>query len=240
MTDTPFIQHLIELRQRLVKALLSVLLVFLCLAYFSQDIYHWLSIPLLKALPAGASMIATDVAAPFLAPFKLTLVVSFFIAIPWVLFQLWQFITPGLYQSEKRLIVPLVISSTILFYAGIAFSYFIVFPVIFEFFSQIAPQGVTISTDISSYLSFVLKLFFAFGLAFEIPIVIILLCWTGATTPDALKQKRPYVFVGAFIIGMLLTPPDVLSQILLAIPMWFLFEVGLIVGSIMLAKRPSE
>lgn len=240
MTDAPLIQHLIELRGRIISAIVSVLLIFLCLAYFSQEIYEWLAKPLLAVMPQGSSMIATDVAAPFLAPFKLTLFVSFFVALPWVLFQLWQFIAPGLYQSEKKLVLPLVCASTLLFYGGVAFSYFLVFPVIFEFLTQVAPEGVVVSTDISSYLSFVLKLFFAFGLAFEIPILIIVLCRTGAIEPTALAQKRPYIIVGAFVLGMLLTPPDVFSQIMLAVPTWLLFELGLIIGKFITPKTQSD
>jgi sec-independent protein translocase protein TatC len=177
-------------------------------------------------------MIATDVASPFFAPFKLTLVLSLFIAMPFVLYQVWSFVAPGLYSNEKRLIAPLMLGSTLLFYSGIAFAYFIVFPVVFAFFTSVAPEGVVIATDISSYLDFILKLFFAFGAAFEIPIAIILMCWTGMTTPDSLREKRPYVVVGAFVVGMLLTPPDIISQSMLAIPMLILFEVGIIIASL--------
>ncbi len=232
MTETQsLIAHLIELRSRILKALLSVLLVFLCLAYFAQDIYHWLARPLLNVLPENATMIATDVASPFFAPFKLTLIVSFFIAIPYVLYQIWAFIAPGLYRNEKRMIAPLLVSSSLLFYAGMAFAYFVVFPLAFAFFTSVAPAGVTVATDINSYLTFVLKLFFAFGLSFEIPVAIVLLCWTGVTSPQQLRAKRPYVVVVAFIVGMLLTPPDVISQTLLAIPMWLLFEFGVWISS---------
>jgi sec-independent protein translocase protein TatC len=224
------IAHLIELRSRVLKALLSVLAIFLCLVYFAQDLYRYLAMPLVASLPEGASMIATDVASPFLAPFKLTLVLSFFVAIPFVLFQIWAFIAPGLYRSEKKLIAPLLASSTLLFYAGMAFAYFVVFPLAFMFFNSVAPEGVLVSTDISSYLNFVLKLFFAFGIAFEIPIAVILMCWTGVTTAEKLAKKRPYVIVGAFFVGMLLTPPDVISQTLLAVPMWILFEIGVLIG----------
>jgi len=232
MSDhSTFVSHLIELRSRILKALLSVVVVFLCLAYFAQDLYHFVAQPLLASMPENATMIATDVASPFFAPFKLTLVLSFFIAIPVVLYQVWGFIAPGLYRNEKKLVAPLLVSSTLLFYAGMAFAYFVVFPLAFAFFNSVAPEGVLVSTDISSYLNFVLKLFFAFGLAFEIPVAIILMCWTGVTTADSLRQKRPYVFVGAFVVGMLLTPPDVISQTLLALPMWLLFEVGVVIGA---------
>ncbi|MCB5227292.1 twin-arginine translocase subunit TatC [Alishewanella sp. 16-MA] len=219
--------HLIELRNRILRSVIAVLLVFLCLAYFARDIYALLAKPLLAVLPEGTSMIATDVAAPFFAPFKLTFMVSICLAIPYILLQVWQFIAPALYSREKRLMAPLVASSTLLFYGGIAFAYFIVFPLVFAFFTSVAPEGVTIATDITSYLDFVLKLFFAFGLSFEIPIAILLLVWSGSVSRATLAEKRPYIIVGAFILGMLLTPPDVLSQTLLAIPMWMLFEVGL-------------
>ncbi|ABZ78424.1 Sec-independent protein translocase, TatC subunit [Shewanella halifaxensis HAW-EB4] len=226
----PLISHLLELRTKLLKAIGSVLLVFICLVYWANDIYHFMATPLMHALPESSSMIATDVAAPFFAPFKLTLVLSFFVAVPYVLYQVWSFVAPGLYKHEKRLVMPLLASSTFLFYLGIAFAYYIVFPVVFGFFTSAAPEGVEVATDISSYLNFILKLFFAFGLAFEIPIAVILLCWAGVTTPDDLKEKRPYIVVGAFVIGMLLTPPDIISQTMLAIPMLILFEGGLLVA----------
>jgi sec-independent protein translocase protein TatC len=200
--------------------------------YFAQDIYQYLALPLLDTMPEGSRMIATDVASPFFAPFKLTLVLSVFLAVPFILFQIWSFVAPGLYRNEKRLVVPLMLGSTLLFYGGIAFAYFIVFPVVFAFFSSVAPEGVEIATDISSYLDFVLKLFFAFGAAFEIPIAIVLMCWTGITTPENLRQKRAYVAVGAFVIGMLLTPPDIISQTMLAIPMLILFEIGIMVSTL--------
>jgi sec-independent protein translocase protein TatC len=241
MSDTNnLISHLIELRSRILKALLSVLVVFVCLAAFAQDLYQLLAMPLLDAMPENATMIATDVASPFFAPFKLTLVLSFFIAIPYVLYQVWGFVAPGLYRNEKKLVAPLLLSSTLLFYAGMAFAYFVVFPLAFAFFTSVAPEGVTVSTDISSYLNFVLKLFFAFGVSFEIPIAIILLCWTGVTDAKSLRAKRPFVVVGAFVLGMLLTPPDVISQTLLAIPMWLLFEVGVIIGGIYVRKAPED
>ena len=238
--ENSLISHLIELRSRLLRAVLSVFLVFVCLAYFSNDLYQLLAQPLLRTLPVNSSMIATDVASPFFAPFKLTLVLSFFIAIPYVLYQVWGFVAPGLYRNEKRLVAPLLLSSTLLFYAGMAFAYFVVFPIAFAFFTSVAPEGVTVSTDISSYLNFVLKLFFAFGVSFEIPIAIILMCWTGVTDAKSLRAKRPYVVVGAFVVGMLLTPPDVISQTLLAIPMWLLFEVGVIVGGFYAGKTPKD
>ena len=224
--------HLLELRTRLLHAVLGVLVVFCSLIYFAQDIYQYVAKPLLAVMPEGTQMIATDVASPFFTPFKLTIVLSIFLAMPYILYQLWSFIAPGLYKHEKRLMAPLMLGSTLLFYGGIAFAYYVVFPVAFAFFSSVAPDGVTIATDISSYLDFVLKLFFAFGAAFEIPIAIILLCWTGVTTPASLRTKRPYIVVGAFVVGMLLTPPDIISQTMLALPMLLLFELGIIIASV--------
>ncbi len=234
----PLISHLLELRTKLLRAIGSVLLVFICLVYWANDIYHYMATPLMQALPESSSMIATDVAAPFFAPFKLTLVLSFFVAVPYVLYQVWSFVAPGLYKHEKRLVVPLLASSTLLFYLGIAFAYYIVFPVVFGFFTSVAPEGVEVATDISSYLNFILKLFFAFGLAFEIPVAVILLCWAGVTTPEELKEKRPYIVVGAFVVGMLLTPPDIISQTMLAIPMLILFEGGLLAARFY--SKPDE
>ncbi|MCL1142140.1 twin-arginine translocase subunit TatC [Shewanella gaetbuli] len=236
----PLISHLLELRNKLLKAIGSVLLVFIATVYWANDIYHYVALPLMQSLPETGSMIATDVAAPFFAPFKLTLVLSFFVAIPYVLFQIWSFVAPGLYKHEKRLIVPLLASSTLLFYLGIAFAYYVVFPVVFGFFTSVAPDGVQVATDISSYLSFILKLFFAFGLAFEIPVAVVLLCWAGVTTPAELRQKRPYIVVGAFVIGMLLTPPDIISQTMLAIPMLLLFEGGLLAAKMYTPKEDEQ
>jgi sec-independent protein translocase protein TatC len=230
-TSYTLFDHLLELRNRLLHAVAGVLIVFCSLIYFAQDIYQFVAQPLLATMPQGTQMIATDVASPFFAPFKLTIVLSVFIAMPYILYQVWSFVAPGLYKNEKRLVAPLMLGSTLLFYSGIAFAYFIVFPVVFAFFNSVAPEGVTIATDISSYLDFVLKLFFAFGAAFEIPIAIILMCWTGVTTPESLKAKRPYVAVGAFVVGMLLTPPDIISQTMLAVPMLLLFEVGIFIAS---------
>jgi sec-independent protein translocase protein TatC len=232
--------HLLELRTRILHAVLGVLIVFCSLVYFAQDIYQFVAQPLLATMPEGSQMIATDVASPFFAPFKLTIVISIFIAMPFILYQIWSFVAPGLYKNEKRLVAPLMLGSTLLFYSGIAFAYFVVFPVVFAFFSSVAPEGVVIATDISSYLDFILKLFFAFGAAFEIPIAIILMCWTGITTPQSLREKRPYVVVGAFILGMLLTPPDIISQTMLAIPMLLLFETGIIIASFYYKKDDDE
>ncbi|MGG2299757.1 twin-arginine translocase subunit TatC [Aeromonas veronii] len=238
--EQPLISHLVELRTRLLRSITAILVVFLALIYFSNNIYDFVAQPLLSQLPEGTSMIATDVATPFLTPIKLTLVVSFFVAIPYLLYQAWAFIAPGLYQHERRLIMPLVVSSALLFYAGMAFAYYVVFPLVFGFFTSTAPAGVTVATDIASYLDFVLTLFFAFGVAFEIPVATILLCWTGVTTPQNLKEKRPYVVVGVFVVGMLLTPPDVFSQTLLAIPMWALWEIGLFFARFYVKKEDEE
>ncbi len=224
----------------MLRALLAVLVMFICLFPFANDIYAFVSEPLRAILPPGAGMIATDVASLFFTPFKLTLVVAIFLSMPYVLYQAWSFIAPGMYRHEKRLAVPLLASSVLLFYAGAAFAYFIVFPLIFAFFTSVAPTDVTIMTDINSYLDFVLKLFFAFGLAFEIPIAAILLIWTGITTPEALASKRRYVIVGCFVVGVVLTPPDVFSQSLLAIPMWLLFEVGVYFGRLMQRSPPPD
>lgn len=223
----PLISHLLELRNRLLRALAAVLVVFLGLIYFSNEIYEFVSKPLVDRLPEGATMIATDVASPFFTPLKLTLISAVFLSVPLILYQVWAFVAPGLYKHERRLIMPLMFSSSLLFYCGVAFAYFIVFPLVFGFFTAISLGGVEFATDISSYLDFVLALFLAFGIAFEVPVAIILLCWTGATTPQSLREKRPYIVVMAFIVGMLLTPPDIISQTLLAIPMCLLFEVGL-------------
>ncbi|MFK7862444.1 MAG: twin-arginine translocase subunit TatC [Granulosicoccus sp.] len=222
-----FISHLIELRDRLVKMLLAVGILFLSLFWFSDKIYTALAAPLLKHLP-DSQMIAIDVAAPFFIPFKLTLMLCVFLAVPYLLYQIWSFVAPGLYAHEKKLVVPLLVSSTLLFYLGVAFAYFVVFPLVFGFFTSVAPEGVTVSTDIGRYLDFVITLFFAFGIAFEVPVATVLVVAVGITTPEQLVKIRPYVFVAAFIIGMFLTPPDMISQTLLAIPMWLLYEVGII------------
>lgn len=228
--SAPLVQHLVELRNRLLYILAALLLVFIALLNFANDIYAYVATPLQKFLPDGASMIATEVASPFLTPFKLTFFVAFIISVPFILYQIWGFLAPGLYRHEKKLVAPLIISSVLLFYGGIAFAYFIVFPLVFGFFASMAPEGVTVMTDIGSYLDFVLKLFVAFGVAFEIPIATVLMIRSGIMSADSLANKRPYVIVSCFIMGMFLTPPDVVSQLLLAIPMWLLFEAGLFLG----------
>ncbi len=236
--EQPFLSHLVELRIRLVRAGIGVLIVFLLLAPFANSIYHTLAEPLLAQLPTGHEMVAIDPVAPFLTPVKLSLVLALFIAIPWTLYQAWAFVAPGLYQHEKRLVVPLIVSSTALFYCGMAFAYFVILPIFFAFITGTAPEGVAVMTDISKYLDFVLTLFFAFGIAFEIPVAAFILVMTGITTPDALISKRPYVILGAFVFGMLLTPPDVISQTLLALPMWLLFEIGVFLCRVIL--KPSK
>ena len=235
----PLVSHLTELRDKLLRAILAILIIFIGIFPFANDIYLAVSEPLRALLPPGASMIATEVASPFFAPFKLALMSALFLAMPYVLYQVWGFIAPGMYRHEKRLAVPLLASSVILFYAGAAFAYFVVFPLIFAFFTSVAPDDITIMTDINSYLNFVLKLFFAFGLAFEIPIAAVLLIWAGITTPETLAGKRPYIIVGCFIFGMLLTPPDIISQSLLAVPMWLLFEVGVYFGKLTRPRSSS-
>lgn len=234
--EMPLVAHLTELRKRLLRCALAILALFAGLFYFSQQIYAMVAAPLRAYLPEGATMIATGVASPFLTPFKLTLMVSLFLSMPIILHQIWSFIAPGLYKHEKRIAVPLLISSILLFYAGMAFAYFVVFPIMFGFFASVTPEGVSMMTDIGQYLDFVLTLFFAFGVAFEIPVATFLLIWVGIVDVATLRQSRPYVIVGCFVVGMVLTPPDVFSQALLAIPMWLLFEAGVICGS-MIGKR---
>jgi sec-independent protein translocase protein TatC len=227
MQEGSLISHLLELRDRLLRSVLAVIIVFIPLAFIANELYEFLAKPLMEQLPEGTSMIATEPHAPFFVPFKFAFAVAFAVSIPYLLYQMWAFVAPGLYRHEKRMVFPLLVSSSALFYLGIAFSYFVVFPLIFKFFANSAPEGVAVMTDINSYLGFVLKLFFAFGVAFEVPIATILLVKIGVTTPDALAKKRPYIIIGAFILGMLLTPPDIFSQTMLAIPVWILFEVGL-------------
>lgn len=238
--EMPLLEHLLELRNRLLKMVLAVLVCFVVLFPFRNELYLILAGPLLELLPVGQSMIATDITATFFAPMKLALVLAVFVAIPVILYQLWAFIAPGLYAHEKKLAFPILFSSILLFYLGALFAYYVVFPLVFGFFTAIGPEGIVELPDITSYLNFVLKMFFAFGLAFEIPIATILLILSGATTPKELTQKRPYVVVGCFVIGMLLTPPDVISQTLLAVPMWLLFEIGILFGHLAVRRRPDE
>jgi len=234
----PLIAHLTELRDRLLRAMLFILVLFAGLYSWSNELYLFISEPLRRFLPEGTSMIATEVASPFLTPFKLTLMSAIFLAIPFILHQIWSFIAPGLYKHEKKFAVPLLVSSVLLFYSGMAFAYFVVFPIIFGFFTSVGPEGVAVMTDINRYLDFVLKLFFAFGVAFEIPIATFLLIAAGLSNVKSISEKRPYVIIGCFTIGMLITPPDVISQTLLAVPMWLLFEVGLLFAR--LVDKPDE
>jgi sec-independent protein translocase protein TatC len=238
--EQPFISHLVELRDRILRMVVAVLVVFLCLFPFANDIYVYVAAPLMAQLPEGTSMIATQVASPFLTPFKLALVSAVFLSMPYLLYQFWAFVAPGLYQHEKRLAVPLLISSILLFYLGMAFAYYVVFPLVFAFLTGTAPEGVAVMTDIAAYLDFVLTLFFAFGIAFEIPIATILLVAAGITTPESLATKRPYVIVGVFVAGMMLTPPDVISQTLLALPMWLLFELGILLSRYFQRRRSQS
>lgn len=236
----PLIAHMTEMRNRLLYCVVFIGLVFIGLFYVANDLYALLSEPLRAHLPESSNMIATDVASPFLTPFKLSFVVAIFVSMPFIFYQAWLFVKPGLKRNEVTLAFPLLASSIMLFYIGISFAYFVVFPLIFGFFSSVAPEGVMVMTDIASYLDFVIKLFFAFGFAFEIPIAAILLILMGVTTRESLAQKRPYIFVGCFVIGMLLTPPDILSQLLLAIPMWLLFELGLVMSLLITKKEESN
>ncbi|RDL43347.1 twin-arginine translocase subunit TatC [Marinomonas piezotolerans] len=228
--QAPLVAHLIELRNRLLKSILVVLILFGGMYPFANELYLFISEPLRLLLPEGSSLIATEVASPFLAPLKLTFALSVLIGVPYILYQAWSFIAPALYKEEKGIAIPLLISSVLLFYFGVAFAYFVVLPLIFGFFTSVGPGEVTVMTDINNYLNFVLKLFFAFGVTFEIPVATYLLIKAGVTTVATLSKKRPYVFLGCFVVGMLITPPDIFSQTLLAIPMWLLFEVGLIAG----------
>ena len=238
--EQPFISHLIELRDRLLKMIFCVLLIFIGTATYANEIYHYLAEPLLQHMPKNSSMIAIDVASPFFTPFKLAFVVAVFISVPFILYQFWGFVAPGLYRHEKVMIAPLLLASTLLFYGGAAFAYFLVFPLVFGYLTAAAPEGVAVMTDIATYLDFVLGMFFAFGVAFEIPIFTIVLVWTGIISPQSLAEKRPYVIVGVFVIAMFLTPPDALSQTLLAVPMWMLFEAGLLFSRLFVNKADDE
>jgi sec-independent protein translocase protein TatC len=232
--------HLAELRDRVVRMMLAVMVLFLGMFYWANEIYIYLAEPLTQHMPEGATMIAIDVASPFLTPFKLVLMLAVFLAMPVILYQCWAFVAPGLYANEKRIAGPLLVSSILLFYGGVAFAYYIVFPLVFGFFTSVGPEIVNISTDIGRYLDFVLALFFGFGLAFEVPIATIILVAIGLTTPQKLGEKRPYIIVGAFILGMLLTPPDIISQVLLALPVWILFEAGLIASKMIFKDREQD
>ena len=239
-SGTGLVLHLLELRNRLLKSLLCLGILFLVIFPFANPLYHWLSGPLLVHLPDHSTMIAVEVVSPFLAPLKMALYAALLVGMPYLLYQIWSFVAPGLYRHEQNLAMPLLISSVVLFYAGVAFAYFVVFPLVFSFLVSVAPPGVAIMTDISKYLDFVLLMFFAFGAAFEVPIATIILIAMGATSAKQLAQKRPYIIVGAFVVGMLLTPPDVISQVMLALPMWVLFEIGIVMSRILIKQRPEE
>ena len=240
MEESSFLGHLQELRSRILKSLIVILVCFLGLIYFSNDIYLLLSEPLLSFLPSNSSMIATEVASPFLTPLKLTFYVSLLVSMPFLLNQIWRFIAPGMYENEKTLSFLIMLSSLVLFYLGVLFTYFLVLPLVFGFFTGAAPEGVLIMTDISRYLDFVLSMMFAFSFAFEIPIFIFLLIWSGISSSESLRSKRPYVIIGCFTVGMLITPPDVISQSLLAIPAWILFELGIVMAKILVEKKDQK
>lgn len=227
-----FISHLVELRDRLIRALLAIVAVFLALVNWARDIYTLLAAPMLAALPEGGQMIATDVAGAFFVPMKVTMMVAFLIALPYVLYQAWAFVAPGLYTHEKKLALPLLLASVFLFFTGMGFAYYIVFPTVFKFINAFAPEGVAVMTDIDKYLSFVLSTFLAFGITFEVPVVVIVLVRVGLVSVEKLKEIRPYIIVGAFVVGAIFTPPDVLSQFMLAVPMWLLYELGILLAQL--------
>ncbi len=237
--EMTLVQHLLELRNLLTKGIIAIIVLFLILFPFANDLYVYVSEPLSRFLPEGTSMIATGVASPFLTPFKLSFVLAIYIAMPFLLYQIWKFIAPALYKHERQLIAPIMFFSSFLFYAGGLFAFYVVFPLIFGFLTTSAPDGVTIATDIALYLDFIIKMFFAFGFAFEVPVVVVILILTGMVSPQKLSHIRPYVVVGAFVIGMLLTPPDIISQTLLAVPMWLLYETGIIVGAFVKKRRKT-
>ena len=235
-----FISHLIELRNRLIRALIAIGLVFVCLFPFAGDLYAVLAHPLLAVLPKGGQMIATDVTTPFFVPMKVAMMSAFVVALPYVLYQMWAFVAPGMYAHERRLVAPLVVASTLLFLCGMSFAYFLVFPVVFGFITSVAPQGVAVMTDINKYLDFVLTLFVAFGITFEVPVAVVVLVRMGVVSVEKLREIRPYVVVGAFVIGAIFTPPDVVSQIMLAVPLWLLYELGILVAAMMVKKAKAS
>ena len=237
-TPDTFISHLVELRDRLLRAILAVIVVFLCLFPWARELYALLAMPLIAALPVGGQMIATDVVGVFLVPVKVAFLVAFVIALPYVLYQVWAFVAPGLYVNEKRLVLPLVVASSLLFLLGMSFAYFLVFPVVFKFMASIAPEGVAWMTDIDKYLSFALTTFLAFGVTFEVPVVVIVLVRAGVISIEKLKEIRPYVIVGAFVVGAIFTPPDVISQVMLAVPLWLLYELGIVFAR-MVGRSPA-
>jgi sec-independent protein translocase protein TatC len=238
--EDTFISHLIEMRDRLLRAVLAVVIIFICLFPWAKDIYGLLAQPLLAALPKGGQMIATEITTPFFVPMKVTMMAAFLLALPWVFYQAWAFVAPGLYQHEKRLGVPLVIASVILFVTGMAFAYFLVFPLVFHFIVSVTPTGVAVMTDIGKYLDFVLTMFMAFGITFQVPIAVVLLVKMGMVSVAKLREIRPYVIVGAFVIGAIFTPPDVVSQFMLATPLWVLYEIGIIVAAMISKPKPES
>jgi sec-independent protein translocase protein TatC len=237
--EESFISHLVEMRDRLLRAVIAIVVLFVLLFPWAQDLYALLAKPMLAALPQGGQMIATEVTTPFFVPIKVTMMTAFLLALPWVFYQAWAFVAPGLYQNEKRLGVPLVIASVILFLLGMAFAYFLVFPVVFGFIVGVAPEGVAVMTDIGKYLDFVMTLFIAFGITFEVPVAVVLLVKMGMVSIAKLREIRPYVIVGAFVIGAIFTPPDVISQFMLAVPMWILYELGIVVASMITKPKPE-
>ena len=237
--EDTFISHLVEMRDRLLRAVIAIVVLFVLLFPWAQDLYALLAKPMLAALPQGGQMIATEVTTPFFVPIKVTMMTAFLLALPWVFYQMWAFVAPGLYQNEKRLGVPLVIASVVLFLLGMAFAYFLVFPVVFGFIVGVAPEGVAVMTDIGKYLDFVMTLFIAFGITFEVPVAVVLLVKMGMVSIAKLREIRPYVIVGAFVIGAIFTPPDVISQFMLAVPMWILYELGIIVASMITKPKPD-
>jgi sec-independent protein translocase protein TatC len=239
-TGESFIAHLVELRTRLVHAVVAVLVVFVCLFPWASNLYTLLARPLLSKLPKGGQMIATDVTTPFFVPLKVALMAAFLITLPYILYQVWRFVAPGLYEHEKRLVWPLIIASTVLFFCGMTFAYFAVFPIVFGFITASAPLGVAVMTDIDKYLSFVLTMFMAFGLTFQVPVAVVLLVRMGFVTVKKLREIRPYMVVGAFVIGAIFTPPDVVSQSMLALPLWLLYEVGILVAVWVGRKKPKK
>ena len=240
LAEGTLISHLVELRQRLLKAVVAIAIVFAPCAWFANDLFTIIATPLIQKMPAGSSMIATSLISPFMAPLKLSLFVALFIAMPYVLYQVWAFVAPGLYKREKRFAIPLVVSSIVLFYAGVAFAYFVVFPLMFAFLTTTAPTGVQVMTDITNYLDFVLLLFFAFGIAFEMPVATVLLAATGLVRVETMTKNRGYVILGIFVIAAFLTPPDALSQTAMALPMWILYEIGIVLSRILLREKLAQ
>lgn len=242
MTEQTFISHLLELRDRLLRMVAAVVVAFIVLAIYpgANTLYTLLAKPLLASLPRGGQMIATEVTTPFFVPMKVTALAAFLIALPYILYQIWAFVAPGLYAHEKRFALPLIVSSTLLFFVGMAFAYFLVFPVVFGFITHVAPEGVAVMTDIGKYLDFVITLFIAFGITFEVPVAVVLLVKVGLVSVEKLREIRPYIIVGAFVVGAIFTPPDVVSQFMLAVPLWLLYEVGILLARLVSRPRTGD